>query len=223
MTDAVHGLSGVRLLRTRPWALTATVLLSVALSMAYNWAWLHVLPGASPFGMLGLRLALASLNVLLMVVPLVVVAALSGRRVTVGRALVVWVAAALLRLASNVVFEGISVAASRGGYESLTQLDYLADGLAIIVLVSLGVLARRLLPLPVRPVIGGRDALVLIVASFAVLLVPLPQIHDEVRLWVSGALWGLLVAGWSVAALVTSDPRTSEPAGAPADLGFQDR
>ncbi|MEU4618548.1 hypothetical protein AB0G04_01025 [Actinoplanes sp. NPDC023801] len=223
-------LSGFQLVRARPWAVAATAVLAVALTAAQVWVWLHWVPATGPIAELdasyGLvnRLAewvfLPFLGALPLLVPLVVIAALAGRRVTVGRALALWAFSALLSIVENLLIMGAFLAVYGGAGSDGTTVVLKVIEIGWLVLAA--VAARRLLPLPGYPLMRGPDLVVIVVASVAVMLVTMPLGELGLNRWAGTALWALLVMVWSFAVLVTSAPKGSAWSGTPADLRRQD-
>jgi hypothetical protein len=134
-------LAGVRLVRGRPWALAATVLAVFLLQIGPTTFWSVLLDRAMETG--GLLLSLVQpLGLALLELPtvgaLTVVAVLSGRRVTVGRVLALWVLSVLVWLAALLVG---GVAGGTGGW--LVLVAVLAQAVKLVVL---GLLAGGLFP-----------------------------------------------------------------------------
>jgi hypothetical protein len=206
-------LAGVRLVRGRPWALAATVLAVFLLQIGPTTFWSVLLDRAMETG--GLLLSLVQpLGLALLELPtvgaLTVVAVLSGRRVTVGRVLALWVLSVLVWLAALLVG---GVAGGTGGW--LVLVAVLAQAVKLVVL---GLLAGGLFPAAAG---GERGPVALLAASvalpvflLAVARVPIP--------WVPMVLGAAGIVGWSVAALVTSRPVAESPARTPAEQGRQD-
>jgi hypothetical protein len=226
---AVEPLSGFRLLRARPWAVLATLALTVGLTWAWAWAWMNLVPAYGPIELypstglisrLTREVLLPLVGSLAIVVPLVVIAALARRRVTVGRVLGLWAASTLLAVGESKLVEGVIYALqlrADGGWT-----EYLFDGIAIVGMVLLGVLARWVLPLPGHPVIrSNAEVLALLVGSVLVTVIELPR-SIEWNVWTASVLSGFLIVLWSVAALVTSRPKASEWSGDPVELQRQD-
>ncbi|GGN78781.1 hypothetical protein GCM10010112_52900 [Actinoplanes lobatus] len=246
MNDGPEGLSGIRLLRARPWGIALAVLLTSAASLAYMWAWLSLFLGFGPMPSFDPGEALTRW----LVVPiaaeipqtlaLIVIAVLSRRRVTVGRALLLWIVAALVSTVKNMLDAGLEFAVGvQLGFDPLVVVAIAGD---LVVLIGVGLLARWLLPAPGFPAVRpGRELTVLIVASFAV--TALSTVSFTVTMLIadsfvatastaptayvlgqaaSAVLWAVFTVGWAVAALVTSAPERSEWSGEPAELGFQD-
>ncbi|MBW6432897.1 hypothetical protein KZ829_03970 [Actinoplanes hulinensis] len=245
MNDEPEGLSGVRLLRARPWGIALAVLLTSAAALAYTWAWLSLIPGFGPMPSFDPGEALTRWVVVPIVaeipemVALISIAVLSRRRVTVGRALLLWILAALVSTVKNMLDAGLEFAVGEVGFDPLLVVAIAGD---LVVLIGVGLLARWLLPVPGFPAVRpGRDLTALIVASF--LMMALIEVFSVMtmltansfateasvstvimlRLSVSAVLSAVLTVGWAVAALVTSAPERSEWSGEPAELGFQDR
>ncbi|MBO3740555.1 hypothetical protein [Actinoplanes flavus] len=244
MNDRPEGLSGVRLLRARPWGIAVAVLLTSAAALAYSWAWLSLIPGFGPMPSFDPASALTRWVVaplageVPVTVALIAIAVLSRRRVTVGRALLLWILAALVSTVKNMLDAGLEFAVGQVGLDPLIVVAIAGD---VVMLIGVGLLARRLLPAPGFPAVRpGRDLTALIVAAFlitaltevfsvAAMLFAIPFATEEsmptvivLRLSAFAVLSGFLTVGWAVAALVTSVPERSAWSGEPAELGFQD-
>jgi hypothetical protein len=218
-------LSGVRLLRTRPLAVLGTVLLTAAVSGAHLWVWFNV-PASSPDEPMLWRIGRSFITELPALVPLIVIAALGGRRLRPLPVLALWGAAAVIAIVDselvNFIWTFVFFDFGAG------SMEFVSEATGFVSLLVIGLLARWLLPLPGRPAATGRDVLVLLVASLLLVLVDLPgRFTDGLPIWATVAtsvsLWSFLVVGWSVAALVTSRQKASEWSGNPAELGLQDR
>jgi hypothetical protein len=216
-------LSGLRLLRARPAAIAATVLLNVVLTVAFVWAENHLIPESVLEDTIAGQVGSLLVELLPTIVPLVVIAWLSGRRVTVGRVLVLWFVAAVLAAANLVAV--VSYWRSLDDFSGFETSRYVFLALWIVDSILAGLAGRLCLPSPGRPAVRGQDMLVLVLASIAVNLVMMIGLSAEGWLasdLVGGVLWGVLAVGWSVAALVTSRRRVSPWAGDPAELVRQD-
>ncbi|GIF40479.1 hypothetical protein [Actinoplanes xinjiangensis] len=205
-------LAGVRLVRGRPWALAATVLAVFLLQIGPTTFWSVLLDRAMETG--GLLLSLVQpLGLALLELPtvgaLTVVAVLSGRRVTVGRVLALWVLSVLVWLAALLVG---GVAGGTGGW--LVLVAVLAQAVKLVVL---GLLAGGLFPAA-----GGERGPVALLAASVALPVFLLAVARVPIPWVPMVLGAAGIVGWSVAALVTSRPGAESPARTPAEQGRQD-
>ncbi|GIE79989.1 hypothetical protein Aph02nite_59390 [Actinoplanes philippinensis] len=210
---AAEPLSGLRLVRARPWALAATVPLVFAIQLAPAFL-LPALIGAPAPGGNPLRTLLQPLFVLIAelpsVVALTVVAVLAGRWVRAGRVLLLAVLGGCLWFVSVLV----AGAAGSGDEASNTVVSFLVLAVKSILL---GLAAGALFPAAGSGRRSGwlpAGSVALPLLTWVVGRIPIP--------WLPQVLAAALVVGWAVAALVTSRPVPPETAATPAELGLQD-
>jgi hypothetical protein len=224
-------LSGFRLLRARPGAVVATVVLTGALMAAQWWAWMNVLPPSNPMESLIVRVGRSFLDELPGVVPLIMIAALSRRRVRPLQVLALWGIIAVLAVASSELTDAVWIRIDPGfsiADPGVDYLTYVANTIGAIVLILTGLAARVLLPAPGRPALrSGRDILVLVVASILLSVVSFQSLEVldlpmMAMLALVIAVWSLVNVVWAIAVLVTSARPVSGWAGHPAELQRQD-
>ncbi|MDI6103878.1 hypothetical protein QLQ12_35215 [Actinoplanes sp. NEAU-A12] len=218
---APGSLSGLRLLRARPWALAATVLLTFLLVVAYPLLVLSLMRSGRYEWEVAPYLLYPIFTALPMVVPLTVVAVLARRRVTLARALGLLVVAMVLTIAPSMLISSLPPTIFGGGVEWLPFL--LWPVIELLTLIVIGSLGATLFP----PVAGRKDLGALVLTSVAVTALSVGQSW----LRVPGAepvsvTWSLaqavLAVCWSIGALVTSPPAALAWAHDPAELGRQD-
>ncbi|GIE28020.1 hypothetical protein Ait01nite_010650 [Actinoplanes italicus] len=230
-SPVAESLSGFRLLRVRPWAVLATVVLTTALLAAEWWRWMNSFLPYDPTDPLIVEVGHTLLDELPLAVPLVVIAALSRRRV---RPLQVLALVGVMGALAMVSLELTDVVWDDIGPEygvRVTGVDvttYLVNAINAIVLILIGLAARFLLPAPGhRAMRSGRGMLALVVASVLWSVVTLQWMEPlRLSLWetaaLASAMWATLTVVWSIAALVTSPRAVSEWTGDPAELQRQD-
>jgi hypothetical protein len=213
--------SGLGLLRARPGAIAATVLLTLFLMVAFP-----LLTGAL-VGSGGYRwqpafwLVYPAVGALGTVVPLTVIAVLARRRVTVGRflgLLALWV---LLLSAQSLLVWTVPAFVVTG--DDLLLRTVIRPASEALMLLALGSLAAALFP----AVTGRTDFRVMLLASVVAAAL------SAVRSWASvpgpdaaplgwAVVGAVIVVGWAIAALVTSRPAVVAHLGDPAEQARQD-
>jgi hypothetical protein len=221
---AAESLSGLRLLRARPWAVAAAVLLTGAVLAAYPLAARALLDSYvfnnEPVFFFVLMPAFAAIGAVPTVVPLTLVAVLMRRRVTAGRALGLLAASAIVVGTHGVVLQLVARDVVADGELPMRALS---AGLDLMVLLVVGLLGVTIYP----PVTGRDDIRALVLGSVAMALISavqswagVPGPDPAVWSWVVvGAFTGV---GWAIAVLVTSRPAAPAWAVTPAEQGRQD-
>jgi hypothetical protein len=217
---APEPVSGLRLVRARPWGVAAAVLITFVVTVAYPLTVNALMtPSDYDFGPVSWALMVA-IGTLPEVVSLTIVAVLASRRVTVGRALGLLVASIGLVFAQSFLIRALPFSAL---LDAGLSLDVLSPAVHVLTLLAHGLLGIVLFP----PVAGRSNLWGLVAASVAVpvldaaLSAARAASIDSVLLGWSVVDAALLV-GWAIAVLVTS--RSPAPAwvGTPSDLGRQD-
>jgi hypothetical protein len=224
-------LSGFRLLRVRPWAVLATVVLTTALLVTHWWRWSYSILPYSRTDPLIVQVGHTLLDELTMAVPLIVIAALSRRRVRLLQVLALWGIIGALAMVSSELNSMVwdDIAPEYGvRVTGVDVVTYLNNTITTIELFLTGLAARFLLPAPGhRAMQSGRGLLALAVASILWSMVTLGwMVTLKLSVWETAALasaeWAALTVAWSIAALVTSPRVVPEWTGYPVELQRQD-
>jgi hypothetical protein len=213
--------SGLRLVRARPWAVAATVLLTVVLTLAYPLITVALVRSGEYVFEMGPVFLLPALGAIPTFVPLTMIAVLVRRRVTVGRALGLLGTSIVLITLHSLLISILPYGLVMGGDLWIRWL--LWPAVEALMLAGLGASAAALYP----PVDGRNEAGVLVLAS--VVAGALSHVLSWLRpseLDVMPELWSpvqaVVTVGWAIAVLVTSRPAAPGWAGTPAELGRQD-
>ncbi|MEU4160350.1 hypothetical protein [Actinoplanes sp. NPDC026670] len=217
---APEPVSGLRLVRTRPWGVAAAVLITFVVTVAYPLTVNALMTSPDyDFGP-AFWAAGVTIDALPEVVSLTIVAALAGRRVTVGRALGFLVASIGLVFAQSLLFTALPFSTL---LEAGLPLEVLSPVIHALTLLAHGLLGIVLFP----PVSGRSNLWGLVVASVAVavlnaveLWTPVPVIDALPLGW--PAVDAVLLVGWAIAVLVTSPSAAPAWVATPSDLGRQD-
>lgn len=202
--------TGLRLVRAHPWSVAATALLTGLILALYPMV-LNALLNSSTFNQnpafFLLLPAFALVAVLPTVVPLTVVAVLAKRRVTMGRALGLVAASAIVVAAQGILSSVVRLEADAGGEMPMRVLSI---GLNLMTLFLVGLLGLVIYP----PLVGRNNVPALVLGSVVMALIVAAENwiagtenDPGVLSWTVGAFTGV---GWAVAVLFISPPAVPE-------------